>query len=94
MTRWLERRFPGVFVRLAVLGRTPQIGRKPGANRWSRAAGAARSILARAAAGLSTWRDRERTRAVLRRMSELDLHDIGLSRSQIIQELNKPFWRA
>ncbi len=84
----LERRFPGVFARLAELRGTNESGR------WSRIAAAARFSLARAAALLGLWRDRARTRSVLQRMSELDLHDIGLSRSQIIQEMNKPFWRA
>jgi len=87
LTGWLDRKFPGVFVHLA------ELGGKPKRSRWSGVTGAARFMGARAAAILRTWRERERTRAALRWMSDVELRDLGLSRSQIIQELNKPFWR-
>ena len=49
-------------------------------------------------AGLSdtfhVWRDRVRARRELAQWTERDLHDVGLSRSDIIYETEKPFWRA
>ena len=43
---------------------------------------------------LARWRNRMRYRRELARMSERELSDIGVSRSQIADEINKPFWRA
>ena len=43
---------------------------------------------------IHTWRERTRNRRELAQWSERDLHDVGLSRSHIIQEAEKPFWRA
>jgi len=43
---------------------------------------------------LQTWRYRYRTRQELAQWSERDLHDVGLSRSDILYEAEKPFWRA
>jgi uncharacterized protein YjiS (DUF1127 family) len=40
------------------------------------------------------WRDRQQQRRELARWSERDLHDVGLSRSDIAFEAEKPFWRA
>jgi uncharacterized protein YjiS (DUF1127 family) len=40
------------------------------------------------------WRLRYRDRRELARWTERDLHDIGVSRSDIEHELEKPFWRA
>jgi uncharacterized protein YjiS (DUF1127 family) len=40
------------------------------------------------------WRDRVRQRRELAQWTERDLHDVGLSRSDIINETEKPFWRA
>lgn len=40
------------------------------------------------------WRERNRGRAQLARMSEYELKDIGLSRTAAAFEANKPFWRA
>ena len=40
------------------------------------------------------WRQRYRDRRELARWTERDLHDIGVSRSDIAHELEKPFWRA
>ena len=40
------------------------------------------------------WRRRFRDRRELARWTEPDLHDIGVSRSDIAHELEKPFWRA
>jgi uncharacterized protein YjiS (DUF1127 family) len=41
-----------------------------------------------------TWRDRQQQRRELASWSERDLHDVGLSRSDIAFEAEKPFWRA
>jgi uncharacterized protein YjiS (DUF1127 family) len=43
---------------------------------------------------LHTWRDRVRQRRELAQWTERDLHDVGLSRSDIVHEAEKPFWRA
>jgi uncharacterized protein YjiS (DUF1127 family) len=43
---------------------------------------------------LRTWRNRREQRLELARWNERDLHDVGLSRSDISYEAEKPFWRA
>jgi uncharacterized protein YjiS (DUF1127 family) len=40
------------------------------------------------------WRQRYRMRQELAQWSDRDLHDVGLSRGDIIAETEKPFWRA
>jgi uncharacterized protein YjiS (DUF1127 family) len=40
------------------------------------------------------WHRRARGRAVLAQMSDRDLRDIGLTRSDAARESAKPFWRA
>jgi uncharacterized protein YjiS (DUF1127 family) len=40
------------------------------------------------------WRQRYSARRELARWSDRDLHDIGVSRSDVIYEADKPFWRA
>ena len=40
------------------------------------------------------WRQRYAARHELARWSDRDLHDIGVSRSDVIYEVDKPFWRA
>lgn len=39
------------------------------------------------------WRDRQRFRRALARMSERKLADIGVSWSDIAADVSKPFWR-
>ena len=41
-----------------------------------------------------TWRQRYRTRQELSQWTDRDLHDVGLSWSEIVREAEKPFWRA
>jgi uncharacterized protein YjiS (DUF1127 family) len=41
-----------------------------------------------------TWRERARQRRELARWTDRDLHDVGLSWSDIVHEAEKPFWRA
>jgi uncharacterized protein YjiS (DUF1127 family) len=40
------------------------------------------------------WRQRIRQRRELAQWTDRDLHDVGLSWSDIAQEAEKPFWRA
>ncbi len=51
-------------------------------------------FLARVMEMLTVWRDRSAQRRVLASLSEYQLHDIGLSRSQVSHEIEKPFWRV
>jgi uncharacterized protein YjiS (DUF1127 family) len=41
-----------------------------------------------------TWRQRQIQRRQLAELSARDLHDVGLSWSDIANEAEKPFWRA
>jgi len=43
---------------------------------------------------LHVWRQRYRTRRELAQWTDRDLHDVGVSRSDVIFEAEKPFWRA
>ncbi len=43
---------------------------------------------------LHVWRERSRQRRELARWSDRDLHDVGLSWSDIAHEAEKPFWRV
>ena len=43
---------------------------------------------------LHTWRDRVRQRRELAQWTDRDLHNVGLSWSDIALEVKKPFWRA
>jgi uncharacterized protein YjiS (DUF1127 family) len=43
---------------------------------------------------LHAWRDRVRQRRELAQWTDRDLHDVGLSWSDIALEVKKPFWRA
>jgi len=43
---------------------------------------------------VATWHDRAVQRRMLAGLSEYQLHDIGLSRSQVFCEIEKPFWRV
>ena len=43
---------------------------------------------------IRTWRERQQQRRELASWNERDLHDVGLSWSDIAHEAEKPFWRA
>ncbi len=43
---------------------------------------------------LATWHDRSVQRRTLAGLSDYQLHDMGLSRSQVFHEIEKPFWRV
>lgn len=51
------------------------------------------SLISRLTAKLRTWRQRKRERAELARMSQAELHDIGVSSADRWKEISKPFWR-
>lgn len=52
------------------------------------------SIFARALETLRVWTKRRRDRRLLAQLSARELHDVGLSWSDIVYEAEKPFWRA
>jgi uncharacterized protein YjiS (DUF1127 family) len=43
---------------------------------------------------LSVWANRWHQRQELTHWSDRDLHDVGLSWSDVVREAEKPFWRA
>ncbi len=51
-------------------------------------------ILVQLGETLHLWRDRQRQRRELAQWTDRDLHDVGLSWSDIVHEAEKPFWRA
>jgi len=62
-------------------------------NHRARANRRAGEALGRFVETVRTWRRRSRERDELGRLNEYQLHDIGLSRSMILAEIDKPFWR-
>lgn len=51
-------------------------------------------LLAQLSDTLHTWRQRQIQRRELAQWTDRDLHDVGLSWSDIVYEAEKPFWRA
>jgi uncharacterized protein YjiS (DUF1127 family) len=51
-------------------------------------------LLAKLRETIQVWRQRQRERQLLAQLSDRDLHDVGLSWSDIALEAKKPFWRA
>ena len=51
------------------------------------------SLISRLTGKLRTWRRRARERAELARMSQGELHDIGVLSANRWEEIHKPFWR-
>ena len=43
---------------------------------------------------LRIWRQRYQARQELARLTDRDLHDVGLSWCDIASDVEKPFWRA
>ena len=43
---------------------------------------------------LHVWGERWRQRRELSHWTERDLHDVGLSWSDVVREAEKPFWQA
>lgn len=50
--------------------------------------------LARLGAQFRVWSSRWQQRHELAHWSDRDLHDVGLSWSDVVREAEKPFWRA
>jgi uncharacterized protein YjiS (DUF1127 family) len=51
-------------------------------------------ILAQLSETFHVWRERRRQRVELSHWSDRDLHDVGISWSDVVREVEKPFWRA
>jgi uncharacterized protein YjiS (DUF1127 family) len=51
-------------------------------------------FLAQLSEKLHVWRQRQRQRRELAQWTDRELHDVGLSWSDIVHEAEKPFWRA
>ena len=51
-------------------------------------------LLAKLSETIHIWRRRQQERRLLAVLSDRDLHDVGLSWSDIALEAEKPFWRA
>ena len=51
-------------------------------------------VFTRIAETIHIWRVRRAQRRELPRWSERELHDVGLSWSDVVYEAEKPFWRA
>jgi len=51
-------------------------------------------VLSKISETLHVWRQRQRERHLLAELSDRDLHDVGLSWSDVALEAEKPFWRA
>ena len=51
-------------------------------------------LFAQVSETLEVWRERIHQRRELAQWSTRDLHDVGLSWSDIAHEAEKPFWRA
>jgi uncharacterized protein YjiS (DUF1127 family) len=53
-----------------------------------------KGLLAQLSETFHIWRKRQRDRQQLAELSARDLHDVGLSWSDVVYEAEKPFWRA
>jgi uncharacterized protein YjiS (DUF1127 family) len=53
-----------------------------------------KSLLAQVSETFHIWRKRLRDRRQLAELTPRDLHDVGLSWSDVVYEAEKPFWRA
>ena len=51
-------------------------------------------FFARIGETLQVWAERSRQRRQLAQLGPRELHDVGLSWSDIVYEAEKPFWRA
>ena len=54
----------------------------------------ATGLIAQIGETIHVWHERYRTRQELTNWTARDLHDVGLSWSDIASEAEKPFWRA
>lgn len=51
-------------------------------------------LLPQIAETIHLWRERSRTRRELTQRTDRELHDIGITWSDVAHEAEKPFWRA
>ena len=51
-------------------------------------------LLSQLSETVHVWRTRYQSRRELAQWADRDLHDVGLSRSDVMFEAAKPFWRA
>lgn len=51
-------------------------------------------LLHRMGETLHVWHERMATRRELAELDDHMLHDIGLTRTDVVREIDKPFWRA
>ena len=51
-------------------------------------------LLAHLSETFRTWRQRQNQRRELAQWGERELHDVGLSWSDVVHEAEKPFWQA
>jgi uncharacterized protein YjiS (DUF1127 family) len=51
-------------------------------------------VFAQISETLHVWRERQHQRRQLAELTDRELHDVGLSWSDIVFEAEKPFWRA
>ncbi|MEZ5822899.1 MAG: DUF1127 domain-containing protein [Bradyrhizobium sp.] len=42
---------------------------------------------------VAAWRERSRVRRQLAVMNDRELHDIGVCRAEVADEIGRPFWR-
>jgi uncharacterized protein YjiS (DUF1127 family) len=63
--------------------------RKPVNSAWRRVAARGRGI----GEAVAVWLERVRTRRHLTRLNDHMLKDIGISRTDVAREAEKPFWR-
>ena len=42
---------------------------------------------------VATWRERSRVRRQFAVMSDRELHDIGVCRAELADEIGRPFWQ-
>jgi uncharacterized protein YjiS (DUF1127 family) len=83
---------------MRIVSSLPTIGRRyssvPQKSRSTEWLPLTKTAFGRAVAVLREWRQRSRERAQLATLDERMLRDIGISRGDVLSELNKPFWRT
>lgn len=67
---------------------------RPATVRSGGISGSIRGKALRAADAVLTWLQRDRDRRALQALDDRLLRDIGISRSDVEQEVTKPFWRS
>jgi len=69
------------------------LARDAGQGLGARAMRRSQEALRRAFTELCEWQRRRRDRAVLATFDDRMLRDIGLTRTDVLAEIDKPFWR-